>query len=75
MKTIGNNLAFTNYVTHDENGYVGGGLTKRELFAALILQGLCANSANMDNSTGSDARVAVNAADQLIKALNEKGEE
>ena len=45
------------------------GLTKREYFAAKALQGILA--ANLvDNSTDDDAAIAVNAADELIKALN-----
>lgn len=53
--------------------YSFAGLTKRELFAAMALQGFCANKA--PDSKGY-ARVlaerSVWAADELIKSLNEQ---
>lgn len=45
------------------------GLTKREYFAALALQGLFA--AKLPVSSNEKARLAVLAADQLIDALND----
>jgi hypothetical protein len=52
---------------------IRNGLTKRELFAAMALQGLAANSDNY-NTLAGDARSAVAAADELIDALNEPSE-
>lgn len=46
-----------------------GGLTKREYFSVLILQGLASNSTR-DYSMVEFAESAVNQADELIKALN-----
>lgn len=54
---------------HDPEFVVQGGLTKREYFAALALQGLLANSANTVNSFEMDAENSVLAADKLIEAL------
>jgi hypothetical protein len=45
------------------------GLTKRELFAAMAMQGLCSNP-NCDNTVQLDAELAVDQADALIAALN-----
>lgn len=47
------------------------GLTKREYFAALAMQGLFANSVN-NGSSRTFAEIAVKAADHLIEALNKK---
>jgi hypothetical protein len=44
------------------------GLTKREYFAAMAMQGYITNAGY---SIDEDARLAVQAADALIKALNE----
>ena len=45
------------------------GLTKREYFAAMALQGLLANSGLNDNP--DDAKTAVEIADALIARLNQ----
>ena len=53
------------------------GLTKREYFAALAMQGLLANQhsfAASENSKQAIEIVAVSFADGLIDALNAKGE-
>jgi len=54
--------------------YSDSGLTKRELFAAMAMQGIIA--AHNIYETGIDnevnAKTAVKAADALINALNEK---
>lgn len=42
------------------------GLTKRELFAAMAMQGLLSNDLHIQDVTGN----AVNIADNLIKELN-----
>jgi hypothetical protein len=47
-----------------------GGITKREYFAALAMQGLCSHpEIGMENET-KIAKVAVRQADALIAALN-----
>lgn len=47
-----------------------GGLTKRELFAAMAMQGLCANSIHgSHHSFENTAREAVQYADALLKEL------
>lgn len=51
-------------------GQYGVGLTKREYFAAMALQGLCARQSN--GSIDSVTHNAVRIADELIKALNKK---
>ncbi len=48
------------------------GLSKREIFAALAMQGLCANSAFEGLNDGDIANIAVNQADELIKRLNKR---
>jgi hypothetical protein len=49
------------------------GLTKRELFAAMVLQGLCANTTPEVGQIGPEgrARCAVESADALLKVLSE----
>lgn len=44
------------------------GITKREYFAAMALQGFCANP--VDATTEENAAIAVQQADALIDALN-----
>lgn len=51
----------------------GGGLTKRELFAAMVMQGLCSHPTRCYSNTYSGlAMEAVERTDALIKALEEK---
>lgn len=50
--------------------YTIGGLTKREYFAAIALQGILSNN-SISISKGS-SELAVTLADQLISALNKK---
>jgi hypothetical protein len=58
------------------------GLTKREYFAAMAMQGICANLRSIYNVPEQEgfklvamvAEDAVTQADALIKALNETGE-
>lgn len=49
------------------NNYISTGLTKREYFAAMALQGLLANDSGL---IASKARDAVKAAEALIEILN-----
>lgn len=53
--------------------YPSVGLTKREYFAALVMQGLCANT-NYLPSSDVIARWSVERADELIAALAAKEE-
>lgn len=64
MKTEANDLAFP------IPGTISEGLTKRELFAVIALQGMLAGKYE-GNNIQDDANASVNAADALIKALNE----
>lgn len=73
--TKANDQAFaTPAVLYDANGYIYAegcsGLSKREFFAALALQGLLANPNSWHNSRNDMASEAVLTAEALIKALN-----
>lgn len=46
------------------------GLTKRELIAAMCMQGICANS-GIEIAWPEAARMAINAADALLKELED----
>lgn len=73
MKTRPNESAFP-WITGDWNQYdpeLNEGMTKRELFAALICAGLSASS-ECSTSMALVAKGAVNLADALIAALNER---
>lgn len=66
-------------IEHDNNGGTiqGFGLTKREHFAAMAMQGLYNNgviteSGRIDRSPDGIALMAAQAADELIKALNKE---
>jgi len=65
--TIGNSQAFASIAVDDDRTYGDTGLTKREYFAAIALQGIL----SQDDSRPSDAaNWAVEYADALIDALN-----
>ena len=64
----GNDLAFPLSLSIEE---FNAGLTKRELFAAMALQGLLANTVVARSSQDAVA-IAVLAADELIKELDNK---
>ena len=56
-----------------EHGHRYGGLTKRELFAAMAMQGLASvplQGESPDSAARSDARRAVAYADALLAALD-----
>lgn len=75
MTTNGDDSIFiAKGVTLDGIGYINKqGLTKRELFAAMMLQGLCANESQWGNSTLNGlAGLAVEQADALIAELNKE---
>ena len=69
MKTKGNDSAFckTKLVNYD---YEKNGLTKREYFAAVAMQGLLASSPQ-DVSVKCISELSVQCADDLIRQLNE----
>lgn len=48
------------------------GLTKREFFAAMAMQGLCANSEISDLNDADIADIAVGQAEELVKRLNKQ---
>ena len=50
--------------------YSNNGLTKREYFAAMALQGLLANPDLTKTDDATIAMTCIDAADSLIKALN-----
>lgn len=73
MKTEPNHL-----ITDTYDGYFNSGLTKREYFAALAMQGMLANTNGAITENGVNslnpvtiARAAVNQADYLIDYLNQ----
>lgn len=78
MKTEPNNDAFSFGVP--ENGYSYHGLTKREYFAAMAMQGILANSTlttilagnNAMPAEGEVAKASLYQADELITELNKQ---
>ena len=73
-KTNGSDLAFARPAFYNSEFVVSqpeDGCTKREHFAAMAMQGLLANYSNRGMNIDTIAKQAVNAADELIKALNE----
>ena len=70
MITTGNEPAFA---CIDNNQYLQVGLTKREYFAAMAMQGIASNRGNSENAKTDSAWIAeasVLLADALINALN-----
>lgn len=74
MQTVSNSAAFPQ--RHDVQGIVEFGLTKREYFAGLAMQGMLANDwqgyAQRNPECELLAQASRNFADALIKALNEQ---
>jgi hypothetical protein len=67
----GEELAYPVKYLFDENFSVMGGLTKRELFAAMAMQGLLANPGFMEDVVhGRIAKMAIDEANNLIYHLN-----
>ena len=54
----------------DGNSHLQEGLTKREYFAAMAMQGILSSDINTNLSIGTVTEYAVRQADSLIKALN-----
>lgn len=78
-KTNANDLVNPAYINngHDDRGYTHDGLTKREYFAAMAMQGFCANPETNRPLNDKDedlkialSRVSVKLADALIEQLN-----
>ena len=67
----GNKNAYPGGETRYLNGlkYPQHGLTKRELFAAMVLQGICSKREYHECNIEIHADQAVSAADALLKAL------
>lgn len=53
----------------DPHYHLNGGLTKRELFAAMVMQGYCSGVIGMQD-THVVAKLAVEQADALLKELS-----
>lgn len=70
MKTEPNQLAHSfNHTANTEGNF--NGLTKREYFAAMAMQGFIANHLTVGNSAVEISEMAVLHADCLITQLNE----
>lgn len=75
MKTNGKDLVYPLSTEELSDRFYDGvelqvGLTKREYFAALALQGLCANPEYIHWSDEKVSGMAIGEADRLIEALN-----
>jgi len=74
MKTKSEEYAFPK----DNLNQIQGGLTKREYFAAMAMQGILAGTSGVEALASvhpsSWAEVATQAADSLIQALNTKAD-
>jgi hypothetical protein len=71
-KTLENQCVYP--IVISETNVPQWGLTKREHFAAMAMQGLLANYSNRGMNIDTIAKQAVNAADELINALNKKND-
>lgn len=67
-RTLGTDAAFSDAMDQFGNHTLGSGLTKREYFAAVALQGLLAKGITF-NATDT-VETAVKCADSLIEKLN-----
>ena len=70
IKIIVSQSAFPQKIEHPDGDIYTKGLTKREYFAAMAMQGLLANMGN-NYLYEIQAKDSVKIADTLIKALNE----
>lgn len=77
MKTEPNELAFPHHAVWDndkpEIGWIDGGLTKREYFAAMAMQGFL-TIVDKNFNAKELAEPSVKMADALIEALNQQTE-
>lgn len=69
-KTNGEQPAFRDSTTHAHQH----GLTKREHFAAMAMQGFCAHESIAEQDASKIAKYAVEQADALLRALAAGGE-
>lgn len=67
MKTNPNDAAFTQVIGMNGNPTLGQGLTKREYFAIMIMQGLLSAG-----YTGDVSEISVNRANAIISELNRR---
>lgn len=65
--SIGDRPAFP--IVDPDGVIAAGGLTKRELFAAMAMQGFCSNSVMTETGHADMARMAVEQADALLAEL------
>ena len=72
---IGNELAFPFIEEANSPDSVNFGLTKREYFAGLAMQGLLASEIDEASSAEGIAMLAVDRADALLKRLNHRSED
>jgi hypothetical protein len=73
MKTEGNDLAFPNRGQHEDYERATG-LTKREYFAAMAMQGFIASDLHAELSERQVSSLSIEAADNLINELNKNNE-
>jgi hypothetical protein len=74
-KTLGNSEAFASIAIDKEGTYGSTGLTKREYFAAMAMQGIAAEYIEVFETTSTIsgnavAKFSVMLADELINELN-----
>jgi hypothetical protein len=74
-KTLRNSQAFPNDFEHEESLNIETGLTKREYFAAMAMQGIAAEYIEVFETTSTIsgnavAKFSVMLADELINELN-----
>ena len=70
MSTEQSNPAFPVFNSNGECNGDAGGLTKREFFAAMALQGTCAHPELGNQTAERIAAISLESADALIEALN-----
>ena len=70
--TNGNDPAFANSGIEAANSWAEHGLTKREYFAAMALQGISSYIDREDEIVKDAAALSVEMADALIEALNKQ---
>ena len=71
-QTIGITQAFASIAVDKDRTYGDTGLTKREYFAAMAMQGISANASLTSTSFEKIAEWSVKQADALIEELNKE---
>jgi len=69
-ETLGNSQAFASIAVDKQGTYGSTGLTKREYFAAMAMQGISANASLTSTSFEKIAEWSVKQAEALITELN-----